>query len=90
MWQHYSENANVKGAFQTATAVVQTAWREGVAEADIRKILSANPVLSQFGKKAQELVELPLRQQVKRAVQLADKSSSQQSKPVTYFPNVDR
>ena len=89
LWKHYSEKVNVTGPFQTATAVAQTAWREGVAEADIRKILAANPVLSQFGKKAQELVELPLKQ-VKRAVQLADKSSSQQSKPVTYFPNVDR
>lgn len=88
LWKHYSEKVNVAGPFQTATAVAQAAWREGVAEADIRKILAANPVLSQFGKKAQELVELPLRQ-VTRAVQLADKSSLQQSKPVTYFPDVE-
>lgn len=87
LWKHYSEKVNVAGPFQTATAVAQAAWREGVAEADIRKILSANPVLERFGKKAQELVELPLKQ-VTKAVQLADKSSVQQSKPITYFPDV--
>lgn len=89
LWKHYSEKVNVAGPFQTATAVAQAAWREGVAEADIRKILAANPVLERFGKKAQELVELPLKQ-VTKAVQLADKSSAQQSKPVTYFPNAER
>lgn len=88
MWQHYSEKVNVKGAFQTATAVAQTAWREGVGEADICKILSANPVLSQFGKKAQELVELPLRQ-VNKAMQSTRQSSQQQSKPISYFPDVE-
>ena len=89
LWKHYSEKVNVAGPFQTATAVAQAAWREGVAEADIRKILAANPVLERFGKKAQELVELALKQ-VTKAVQLADKSSAQQSKPVTYFPNAER
>lgn len=89
LWKHYSEKVNVMGPFQTATAVAQAAWREGVAEADIRKILAANPVLERFCKKAQELVELPLKQ-VTKAVQLADKSSAQQSKPITYFPNADR
>lgn len=88
LWKHYSEKVNVAGPFQTATAVAQAAWREGVAEADIRKILCANPVLERFGKKAQELVELPLKQ-VTKAVQLADKSSLQQSKPITYFPDVE-
>lgn len=88
LWKHYSEKVNVAGPFQTATAVAQAAWREGVAEADIRKILAANPVLERFGKKAQELVELPLKQ-VTKAVQLADKSSAQQSKPITYFPDIE-
>lgn len=88
LWKQYSEKVKVAGPFQTATAVAQAAWREGVAEADIRKILAANPVLSQFGKKAQELVELPLKQ-VKKAVQLADKAPSQQTKPVIYFPDVE-
>lgn len=88
LWKHYSEKVNVTGPFQTATAVAQTAWREGVGEADIRKILAANPALSQFGKKAQELVELPLKQAAK-AVQLTRQPSQQQSKPISYFPDVE-
>jgi len=70
VWNQYSEKVQVKGPFQTAAAVARTAWKEGVPEPDIRKILSANPAIKQFGKKGQELVELPL-QKVKREVALS-------------------
>jgi len=88
LWKHYSQKVTVTGPFQTAIAVARTAWREGVSEPDIRKMLSANPALEQFGKKAQDLVELPLRQ-LKRAVQLPGQSSQQQNKSISYFPDIE-
>lgn len=76
MWNQYSQKLNVKGPFQTAAAVARSAWKEGMPEADIRKVLSANPAIEQFGKKGQELVNLPL-QKVKREVALSQQSPQQ-------------
>lgn len=76
MWKHYTQKVQVKGPFYTAAEVARTAWKEGMPEGDIRKVLSANPAIKQFGKKGQELVDLPL-QKVKREAALSDQSNQQ-------------
>jgi len=79
LWQQYSQRAKAANPVSVSLEVAQMALRDQLPDAEIRRILHANPHLQQFGEKARrDLVEQPLAK-AKRLEALAKNPQKEQS-----------